>query len=218
MKTRSPLKGMLAYSFYSASGNLSLVFLFCLLLGSWFLITGSPNIFMFFLLVAISFPPAVILLGGKGGMKWERFQITMPLKRKEVATANYLSIVIALIMGIVLIGIISSIGFALHENMLDLFVSAGLEMLTLYFALVLIATGLIYPLACTKPGKSKSSEQALFLVCMLSAAGIFQLVSWVGNRAFLSQEIISLLQIVIAGIVFIASYLITRRIYAKLDF
>ncbi|MCL2827387.1 MAG: ABC-2 transporter permease [Oscillospiraceae bacterium] len=218
MKTNNPMRGLLTFSFYAASGNMSIAALFTLAMSAALLITGNLTVYAFFVLVAVGTFPYTIMaaMGGKNAPKWEKFQLTMPVKRKDVVASIYLSVLLATIAGLLLAGIILGIGFVLHEGLLEHVLQTAFAQFAYVFGVVLIMAGLLFPIASTKAGESRG--EAVFTGCLFAAGFIMILISWAGGRADILPWIISLSQVAIAVVVFVISYLLTKKMYAKMDF
>jgi len=80
----------------------------------------------------------------------------------------------------------------------------------------LLMAGLLFPLACTKVGESRG--EMLFSICLLVAIGNVFLMQRLGVRLEWSGDMIVVMALAVALVVFVISYFIVRRIYAKVDF
>lgn len=102
MQAKNPLKGLLVYSLHSAVGSVLYTLLIGLVLGAALLVTGSNLVNTFFGLVIIAGPAYIVIvgMGGKTGGNWERFQLAMPLRRRDLAKSQYLLVFLASIVGV----------------------------------------------------------------------------------------------------------------------
>jgi len=217
MKTKKPLIGLLIYSFYSMGGSLAIVLSLSLLIGIVALISGNNLLMQAFTLTVFGAAPYVVLTKSGGTAKWERFQLAMPIKRKNLATSLYLNVLIALILELPVAAIVVGAGFIFNEGMADLLRYGGFANFAFFvYGIALLFAALLYPLACTKLGGR--NEQGLFFVCMVGAGAIVGAIAVVGSTLGLSDGTTSFLIVAVAGGAFIASYFITRMIYAKIDF
>jgi len=193
-------------------------FLIILVLSAALLITGNQSVYLFFTSVAVGALPYLIMMkmGAKNQLQWEKLQISMPLKRKNMVVSFYLSILIAMLAGLLLCGIILGIGIALHATLLEHVASTAFASIANIIGLTLLMAGLILPIGSTKFGENRG--ELFFVICMGIAIGIVFLINYVGSSAGIQPVFISLAQIVISAIVFIISYYFTRKIYAKMDF
>ncbi|MCL2565402.1 MAG: ABC-2 transporter permease [Defluviitaleaceae bacterium] len=218
MMKNNPTRGLLMYSFYSSKGNIGVALLLILALGITLLITGSTTVYAFFTLVAIGIPPYIIMIkmGAKNQTQWEKFQISMPLKRKNIVASFYLSIVIATFAGFLLCGVILGIGLVFHEGLMEHVIKTAFGSVSYIIGIALLMAGLLLPIGSTKFGENKG--EVFFTLCLGIAAGIVLLIQWAGGKVDIPPAIISLSQIVIALTALVISYYITSKIYAKMDF
>jgi len=217
MKSINPVNGLIRYSFYSASGNLSIAFIVISVLGVTLLATGASTTYLIFGSLTMLFTPMFLMTGTGGGAtkKWEKMKVAMPVKRKDVITSHYYSIILATIVGLPFFGVILTISFFLHEDLLDYVMSTAHIFLPFFLGAPLLTSALFYPLAYTI-GENK--EEALTIVCMLAVSGILGLFIWIGGTANLAPGALILLIIAASVIPFIVSYAITKSVYAKKDF
>ena len=152
MNTRSPIKGLMIYSFHSASGNLTIILLVCLVMAIGLLITGNGQIYFWLGVIAINAPVYIVIAGiaAKTGVMWKRFQLAMPIKRSDLVRFQYLQVIIASIIGLPLFTASASIAFILHEGYPDFSIAEALIIISPYFSMSLLMTGLFFPLACLK--------------------------------------------------------------------
>jgi len=218
MNHNNPTKGLLMYAFYSVRRNISIALLLVLTLGAALLITGNVTVYTFFVFVAIlAFPYLIIVsMGAKNALKWEKYRISMPIKRGNLVASFYLSVLIATIVGLLVCGVILGISMLLHDDLLHHVIKTAFVQLSYSFGVVFLMTGLLLPIASTKFGEGRG--EAFFTVCFFIAVAVMLLISWAGGRAELSPLAISLAQAVTAVVAFVVSYPITNRIYEKMDF
>jgi len=218
MKTNNPTRGLLMYSFYSARGNIGVAILVALAMGVTLLITGNTTVYTFFVGAAIGVPPYLIMIkmGAKNQLQWEKYQVSMPVKRKNMVASFYLSILIAAIFGLLLCGIILGVGSILHESIVEVITETAFGQVSTVFGMVLLMGGLLLPIGSTKVAESRG--EAFFSICLGLAIAIMFLISWVGGRAEISPAIMSLSQVIISAVVFVISYYVVINMYAKNDF
>jgi hypothetical protein len=217
MKKNNPIKGLLLYTFYSAMGNMALMSGMALLVGCVFLITGQFNYFTAFAIGALIGIPWVPMMNTHKdtASKWNIFQLTTSVKRKDVIAANYLGQFLLLLAGTVLIGIFIGISIIIHGNLHGEIVETAIDYFPIFMGAALLTNALFYPLVYTI-GENK--EEALSLVSVAIASGISIFIFWIGNKLNLSQIIIALLSLTITIVLFVVSYVITKKIYANKDF
>lgn len=217
-KNMSPQKGLLIYLFHSVIGSLLIVLLICFVMATALLITGNPLVYSLLAGIGIIGPPYVVLMGMGGSKypKWERFQISMPIKRSDLVTYQYLSMALASTVGIPFVAIFTAIGYRMHERLFDYNLVTALINISAHIAVPLIMLGLLLPLASTKMGEGK--EEGLTFVCFLVAFAIPLLISVVGVRLGLTEGIPALISLALSVIIYLVSYVITKGLYSKMDF
>jgi len=218
MPRRNPIRGLLVYSFYAAKGNLQISLLVTLAMAVALFITGHTVVYNFFVLAAIGLPPYILMMrmGAKNQPQWEKYQVSMPIKRKNFTAAIYLSVLFALIAGILLCTVLSIFSFILHDYILHHVIKTAFGQMAYLVGIVLLMFAIIVPIGSTKFGESRG--EIFFTICLAVALGVMLLISWLGNRAGLSQVIISASRVAISAVSFIISYHITNKMYSKIDF
>jgi len=218
MVKNNPLKGLLMYSFYSSKGNLSIVLLIILAFGAGALISGNNFVFDMFLFATIGGFPYIIIIsmGGKDASLWEKFRVSMPVKRKNLVALFYLSVILATIAGLLIGAVILGIIFVVHEDIMHNVIKAAFGQLAYPIGVVLLMTGLVFPIGSTKFGQTRG--EAFFTVCLLIAAGAMVFISALGNILYLPPVVTPLLTVGVGVVALAISYHITNGIYAKMDF
>jgi len=221
MRTKNPLKGLLMFSFYSASKNLSASLVICFLLAAGTLISNSAGLSaalfgMFLFVTMLNIPMGVIMsMAAKEG-KWERFQLTMPARRKDMICMQYLSVALTTICSTCMVVIVIGIATVTHDYMFNYgFIHALVESIYL-FGLPLLMTGMCFPLATSKFGQGR--EHVILTISMLVSVGIMIAMPQLGFRLDLSMEMLSVLILAVSVTIFVVSYPITKTMYAKTDF
>lgn len=174
--------------------------------------------YTFFGWVAIAGPAyvAIVGMGGKTGGRWERFQLTMPLRRSDLAKAQYLLVFLASTVGIPLFIFITGINSVLHGDLFDFTITSLAINISPLLSMPLSMAGLLFPLACTKIGEEKQEGLAFF--CLIAATAYISFLPWVGQKLGLSDIVSPLLIVAISVITYMVSYLITRKLYTRIDF
>jgi len=216
MKTKHPMRGLLTFSFHASLGNASLALLSSIVLLIVFLATGGVFFFNMLVIVSLLMVPMLVIssMGDKDG-KWERFQLTMPIKRGDLLGMQYLSVVVSLLIPIALVIGAIGIGPLLHEAPFDSAVSGILATLPA-LGMPFLMSGLFFPLATTKIGKGK--ETGLLTTCQFIAIAVILLAPWASERLSISFYMVGALIAAVSALVFLISYFIARVTYAKLDF
>jgi len=216
MRTKSPMKGLLRYSAYAASGNASITLFAAVALAVVFLATGNQFFFNMLVLCALIIFP-MIVIGVMGMGNWERFQLTMPVRRDTLLTMQYLSIILCAFIGVALVAITAGAGYALGIS--GLF-DDGMMELTLNtvpaLGMPFLMAGVVFPLASTKRGQEMAT--GILTTSQFITIGVVMLTPWAASRFDVSLQVIGLWVVAMSMVAFVGSYFVTRMLYAKLDF
>lgn len=101
------MKGLLKNNFYGVIENLKIALAFVMLVGVLLLITGEATLLSAFSLIA---PPIIALLmvscvRKESASKWEKYKLTLPVRRKAIIESQYISHTIWSISGIVIVAV-----------------------------------------------------------------------------------------------------------------
>ncbi|MCL2773049.1 MAG: ABC-2 transporter permease [Oscillospiraceae bacterium] len=224
MKKNKPIKGLILYNFYSASYNILLIFAMFLLIGILLIaaekITGNlyyySSLYPAIILVGIGLFSWTFMLSSKkdSASKWNRFQLAMPIKRSDVITSKYLGQLMMMLVGIVLTAIFTGLFFGLHLLYWKDFVRYSFSYVPLSIGIALVSCGLFYPITYTV---GENREEGFSVISMLVAGGINALILWIGHTANLSQIVNAIVCVAISAVIFVVSYAIAVKIYAKKD-
>jgi len=226
--TRRPLKGLLLYFWYSTGGKLILLFLQTIAWGIAFLVFGDnafgPWLYALFGINAVMGVSLVIVMGmGNKEIDWERFQLSMPVRRRNMASSQFLSVGLAPFMGLPIFAIFSALSLLLHDGGYLFWHEGGSLAITPifisiapYLSMPYIMAGLIFPIYMI-PAVEKIHD-GLFPVIMVVSIAIPQLMVAGASRLEWSLVVASSLTLAVALFIFIVSYFITRKIYEKVDF
>jgi len=218
MKTKNPMRGLLTFTIHAASGNASLVLLACLVLAVAFLVIGHAFFLNMFALAALVIFPMMVIasMGDKSG-KWERFQLTLPIRRRNLLAVQYITVLFTAILGVILVVVTIGVGYVLGESVLfDDGIVALIAGMAPTLGMPFFMAGMFFMLASSKIGKGR--EAGLVSVCQFAAIGIILLAPWVGDRFDLSFHTLAIGILAVSALIFIVSYFITRVLYAKMDF
>jgi len=232
---RQPLKGLILYLFFSAKGHLMMTFVLVLFFAIFFLVTGATPMFGF---VSINFIATFSVLGSASEDKanrWEKFQLSMPIRRKDVITAKYtfylMMTIIALVMTILIV-MIAHLFDSLNIVEYGSFALGGIEpvmefihtfasptQITMNVTLISLGTALLtcalyYPLAYTI---FKGKEELLVIIVFLGNFAVVGFLMWLGSRLDLSFNQIAIFNVIAPLILLGLSYLFTVKMYEKLD-
>jgi ABC-type transport system involved in multi-copper enzyme maturation permease subunit len=216
VKKNSAVRGLILYFFYSSIENVITSLILTFICGIAVLITGVPAIFTMIsifgiVLLSCSF---VICTTKDTASKWNKFQLTLPVKRNDVIAAKYLGHLVLLLAGLVIAGIFIVIGVVLYEIPIEDVKASALLIIPTCIGTSLLACALFYPIAYTI---AANREEALALACIFGSGAISALILWIGNTLNFQDRINAVFCIGIAVLLFIVSYIITKKMYAKKD-
>ena len=220
MRTKNPLIGLLLYFWYSTGGKLMLLFLQTIAWGIAFLIFGDREwgvvLHIFFGINALLGVSMLILSGmGNREVEWERFQLSMPVRRRDLASSQYTSVGLAPLIGLPVFILFTAMGAVMHEGVYFtagyLFVSTAPFLATPY-----IMGGLIFPVYSI-PAVERVYE-GMFPALMAVSIAIPHLLMRLGTRLGWSPTATSSALLVVTLVVFAVSYCLTKRVYERMDF
>ena len=217
MRKTNPIRGLLRFYYYAQSGNITSIALYCLLLAAAAVATGHFLVIQTFNMVAVMGLPYIVIvgMGTKEYPIWERFRITMPIKRSHLISTQYLIILLASLAGIPLLVLVTVLTYFIHQ--IDYSFATTLINALSVLAMPLLFVGLIFPIGNTKFGENRLD--ALFLVCFAIVVGVYMvLVPQIGNWLELADSTAPLVMFAVSFVAFVASYFVTRGQYARRDF
>jgi len=220
MKQKNPMKGLLIFSLYAASGNVALLFLICLIFGGVFLATGWMFFFNMLVIYSMTVFPMLVIMSMGQNDKWERFQLTMPIGRSTLLRMQYTSVILATIVPTILVTAVTGLGVLLQGAVLEEAVGAGFgaAMINIVPALAMpfFIAGSSLPLASSKLGRGR--ESLVLNVSFFAAIGLMMFAPQIADRFALSFGQLAVWIVAVSMFLFIVSYPITRMFYAKIDF
>ena len=216
MRTMNPLKGLLLYFWYDAGAKLIMLFVQAIAWGIAFAIWGGAILLMFFGINAVMGASMVVISGmGNKEIDWERFQLSMPVKRADLASSQYLSVGIAAFIGVPIFVIFTGLNSIWHEGAYFTLASAFLS-LAPFLSMPFILGGLVFPLYMM-PWAEKMYE-ALFPMLMVVAILLPQSAVMAAGRWNWQIDATVSITLVVSMLIFVGSYFVTRKLYAKADF
>lgn len=112
------MKGLLKNNFYGVIENLKIALAFVMLVGVLLLITGEATLLSAFSLIA---PPIIALLmvscvRKESASKWEKYKLTLPVRRKAIIESQYISHTIWSISGVVIVAVFMTLTVFIHGD------------------------------------------------------------------------------------------------------
>ncbi|MCL2286594.1 MAG: ABC-2 transporter permease [Firmicutes bacterium] len=221
MQTNKPMVGLLTVSFNSSKGNLLIYLAIFLAAVVFVFFTGEIMVYGMLGIVIIVLPVYSLVLQMGAADKWERFQLTMPLRRIDVIKAQFLQVGIVSIAGVpFFIAALAILGTTSHETIPAFTVGLTLSSIASPLFSALLYYAILFPLALTRIAESIISGIAMVGIILVSAAGaaVGYALNWAENTFAIPAVILPVLILVIAYAVFVVSYLITKKMYAKHNF
>jgi hypothetical protein len=212
------MKGLLANNFYSTQENirLSLIIALVVAIGSFFLKEAS----FIPMIIAIQIFVFATNLGTSLKMdaasKWNKFEITLPVTRRNIISAKYISFLFLILIGIATSLITVAFQGLWGELNSKMIISGYGYGLQLSFSTIAI----VYPLIL-KLGAEKSET------LMFAAAGLsfgLRLLVWyllyLSDKTinFKSSIIVDYVSLALALVMFVLSYLLSVRIHQNKEF
>ena len=212
----SPLTGLMLYLWYYTGGKLLILNFQAIVWGIAFLIWGNPILHFIFGMNAIAGATFILIAGmGNREIDWERFQLSMPVRRNDMATSQYISVVLSSLIGIPIYIVFTGLSSILHQ---DVYFTLSTVFINIapFLSIPYIMGGLVFPLYSI-PALEKLYE-GMFPALMLVSVAIPQVVVIAANHFGWSMVVASSLMLTVSVLIFVASYFIYRKLYAKMDF
>jgi len=213
MTTSNPIRGLLTLTWFKTKGKIFGALVYILILGILYLGSEIEMIQMMFFMACMIYLPLQVLAGmSENEGKWERFQVSLPIKRSYLLNAQYLSVVFMAIVGGIILTIGIGISTAMHEQWFNYgFASAILSSSHIYGA-AFLAIGLCFTLSLVVGGF------AAWIIGMLVPTLVQVLVPIIAERVGISVYVLSVSVFAGSVVIFIASYYIMKTMYDKADF
>lgn len=219
------MNGLLKNSFYGALGSAKVLLAFFLAAGLWLLISGNPSLLNVFGLVtatAFSFN-AVSGIRKEAATKWSKYELTAPVRRKDIVKCRYINHIIWIGAGLLLSAFFIGLTVLVHGN--NYFYYEVRDPLTL-FAMSLgvsLFMGTIFYPATYFFGTDRS--EIMIILSLLGAIGLTIGTIWMINAGHdfssLSDAEYFMCLAVFMGVViasFVLSYFLTNFIYSRKEY
>lgn len=239
---RQPLKGLLIFAFFSNKGSFVLYLLLTLLFVIPVVIFGLLPLTGFIIMLLI---PATSFYFSASVAKteqtrWNKFQLSMPVRRKDVIISQYAYFLLLVVLALLMIGVTYGIAnFLDYLNILQMRwllgeiepnVETALTLLTAnQFSLVMTAMGMgsafltcaiYYPLRYTICRGQEELTSWLVIVGIMAVNGALtmSLLPWLVERLDVSfMLLVILVGLFIPILLMMWSYFFTVNVYQRLD-
>lgn len=212
------MKGLLLNEFYSAVGNIKLFLFIALAAAISLIVTGSPTaqeLFVYITITALSVN-AVVSFRKDAVSKWDKYEITMPVQRKDIVRSKYLSYLFWLLFGTLLALTVTILAVIIHKTAACLPGTGALpSMFNLGIGISLLTGALFYPLSY-RFGIDKS--ETILIISIISAILLSIVTLNILNRYIPSFSTRMSVFILLYSASFAISYKTTLLLYQKKEF
>lgn len=207
------MKGLIRNNFYSMENNIKISFIIALFLSvvAFFarhsaVIQMIISMQLFIFIVNVGTPLHADVVS-----KWNKFELTLPVKRNDIIKAKYISFVVLFLFGIIM-GSITTLSICVSSGFSDIqSVFYGYE-----FGITLSATtaGIMFPLML-KIGTEKN--EMIMILSAIASIGLLLLVSAVltplTGEMNIKHSLVGIVSTIVALVIFVSSYFVSVRIY-----
>lgn len=212
------MKGLIRNNFYSMESNVKISFIIALFLSvvaffvkhsAFIQMIIAMQVFIFIVNVGTSLHADVV-------SKWNRFELTLPVKHNDIIKAKYISFAMLFLLGVVM-GSITAISVCVTSGLTNMpSVLYGYE-----FGLTLAATtaGIMYPLML-KIGTEKN--ELIMILSGIASIGLLVLISAIltplTGEMNMKHSLVGIVSTIVALTIFVISYFVSTRIYRQKEF
>lgn len=212
------MKGLIRNNFYSMENNVKISFVIALFLSAVsFFVKHSAFIQM---IIAMQLFIFIVNIGtslhADEVSKWNKFELTLPVKHNDIIKAKYISFLMLILFGIIM-GSITTISVCIisgFENVHSIFYGYG-------FGLTLSATtaGIMYPIML-KIGTEKN--EMIMVLSTTVSIGVLVLVSAIltplTGEINMKHPLVGIVSAIVALMIFAGSYFVSIKIYRHKEF
>jgi len=213
MTTNNPMRGLLTLTYFKTKTKVLGGVIYALVLGLAFWGSEIEMVKGMFVMSCVIYLPLQVLVGmSENEGKWERFQVSLPIKRSYLLKSQYLSLILVSILGGILLTAGIGMSTIVHDTWFNNgFASAIMSSMHSY-GLAFLAIGLCYMLAFVV------GNFAAWIIAMLVPTILqFTLVN-IAESLGISTYFLSAMTFVGSVIIFIISYFIMKKVYGSYDF
>lgn len=207
------MKGLFLNNFYEAWNNIKLFGIFILLFGVCVVYSGNDTLLELFPYITISaFAVSGIATLRKDTVsQWNRYELTLPIKRRDLISCKYISYLFWTLGGLLVSGLVVFITFGIHGNLFANGLRDCFSLFSLGTGLAIIAGAVFYPLAILC-GADKSE----ILLAASVALSICTAVAIIGavNMLDLSYAVKLIAFNLVYMLIFTVSYFLSNILYA----
>ena len=218
------MKGLLRNNFYGIIENVKIVIAIVMILGIVLLITGEATLLSAFSLLD---PPIIAILmisclRKESASKWEKYKLTLPIRRKDIIESQYISHTIWSIAGVAVVAVFMAFTVIIHGDQYFYYGFRDAITLVLGGGILAILIGAIsYPLYYLW-GAEKT--EVILVISVIGSIGIvFALTMLVntfsdGNVSDTLYYISLVIVTAVTIIAYVSSYFISKCIFQKREY
>lgn len=211
------MKGLFLNNLYSSIGNIKLFMMIVFTVAAAVLVTGNPTaqeLFVYITITALSIN-SVVSSRKDAVSNWNKFEITMPVRRNDVIKSKYLTYLFWLAVGVGIALVVTVVTMLIYRNSNLLNGMSNFNsMFVLGIGISLFTGALFFPIAYIV-GIDKS--ETILIISLLLAIGLAILILNVLNQFIFDFHVRMAIFIIIYILFFAVSYILTLGIYAKKD-
>ena len=213
MATNNPMRGLLTLTYFKTRGKIWGTIAYIFIMGVAFLIAEIEMLQNMFFMVCMSYLPLQVLAGmSENEGKWERFQVSLPIKRSYLLKAQYLSVVCAAVLGGIILTTGIGISTIVHDDWFNYgFASAILSSLHVY-GMAFLAIGSCFLLSLV------IGNFAAWIIALLTPTMMQVFIPIIADGWDISIYVLSASAFAGSVIVFVVSYFVMKKMYRTVDF
>lgn len=216
------MKGLLTNNYYATVANAKIFSIAMVLLCALAICYENLVFFIGFMVLCMIGFSLISIAGLRRdlGTKWNKYKLTVPVRRTDIIRSYYLSLILWLLLGMIIVGSGVACSIILRSFILDLYIDIY-NMYVFSVGVSLFIGAVFFPLFFSRGGEDRN--EALLAISILCGNGIVSGMIVLMNRLFSDMtdtEIIiaGMIILTIAMIAFVLSYILTIRIYRKRDY
>lgn len=212
------MNGLIRNNFYSMGSNLKITFIMAAALAFSPLLINNTSFYPMIIAVQIFLFVANTgtALHADEVSKWNKFELTLPIKRSNIIGAKYITFFVLILFGF-LMGLCTAICTNLAGQTWNFY--SALWGYTYGLVLSTISISLMYPIIL-KIGTEKN--ELIFLLSAFAAVGAMGVIalslSTVTDGINLHHPLVGIVSTLVAIFMFIVSYLVSLKIHQKKEF
>jgi len=213
MTKNNPMCGLLTLTYFKTRSKILGGIIYSLVLGAAFLLSDIEMLKGMFVMSCMIYLPLQALVGmSENEGKWERFQVSLPIKRGYLLKAQFASLVFTVLIGAIILTVGIGASTVLHEMWFnDGFTSALLSSLHSY-GLAFMAIGLCYLLSFIV------GNFAAWMIAMLVPTIVQFTLTPIAEWLDIPIYALSAAALVCSILIFIASYFAMKKLFKTYDF